>query len=307
MEGSNFHFQQGNMVAASQFDERETGRFVTESEIYGSNKDKEEIVKLLLSREETNKANLSFIPIIGMGGLGKTTLAQLAYNDDEVTQHFDIKIWVFVSADFDARRIIKEAIESVTMEKCDSLVVNVLQSKLWALLHRKKYLFVLDDVWTEDQKSWDKLKPLLRGGMDGSKIIITTRNEKVALTTSSPTYPYHLKGLDEDDCWQLFKHQAFPQGEESKCQNLVLIGKEIIKKCGGVPLAVKTLGSLMCFQKHAREWLFVQNSDLRNLDVYHKEILPAMKLSYLLLPSHLKHCFASAQFSPKDMKSRRRN
>ncbi|KAF2320981.1 hypothetical protein GH714_032387 [Hevea brasiliensis] len=260
MEGSNFHLQQDNMAAASQFDERETGCFVIESEIYGRNKDKKEIVKLLLSREETERGNLSFIPIIGMGGLGKTTLAQFAYNDDEVTQHFDVKIWVFVSVDFDAKRIIKEPIERSE---------GMGQTK--ASIH----------------------------GVCGSKIIITTRNKKVALATTSPTYPYYLKELDEDDCWKLFKHQAFPQGEEIKYQNLAPIGKEIIKKCGGVPLAVKALGILMRFKKQEREWLFVQNSDLWNLDVYHKEILPAMKSSYLLLPSHLKHCFAFCSVFPR--------
>ncbi|KAF2320989.1 hypothetical protein GH714_032436 [Hevea brasiliensis] len=90
---------------------------------------------------------------------------------------------------------------------------------------------------SEDQKAWDKLKPLFMGGICGSKIIITTRNKKVAFATTSPTYPYYLKELDEDDCWKLFNHQAFPQGEEIKYQNLVPIGKEITKKCGGVPLA----------------------------------------------------------------------
>lgn len=299
IEGSNFNLQQGNMIAASQFDERETGCFVIESEIYGRNKDKEEIVKLLLSSEENNKGNLSFIPIIGMGGLGKTTLAQLAYYDNEVTQHFDVKLWVFVSDAFDVRRIIKEAIESATMEKCENLPVNVLQSKLWALLHKKRYLVVLDDVWNEDQKAWDKLKPVFVGGMDGSKIVITTRNQKVALVASFPTYPYYLKELDEDDCWKLFKHRAFPRGEESKYPNLVPIGKEIIKKCGGIPLAVKTMSVSMRFKKQEREWLFVQNSDLWKLDVYHKEILPVMKSSYLLLPSHLKRCFAFCSILPK--------
>ncbi|XP_057991274.1 putative disease resistance protein RGA1 isoform X2 [Hevea brasiliensis] len=291
VEGSKFHLRQGSM----QSKRRETGPFIIESEIYGRKEDKEKIVKLLLS----NEGCVSFIPIVGIGGLGKTTLAQLAHNDEEVTRYFDVKIWVFVSDDFDVQRIMMAIIESATMDKCDSLAMNVLQSKIWALLHKKRYLIVLDDVWIEDHEEWDKLEPLLRAGIDGSKIIVTTRSKKVAFLTTFPTIPYYLKGLAEEDCWKLFKSRAFLQGEEDQYPKLLAIGKEIIKKCGGVPLAAKTLGSLMRFKREEREWLFVQHSELWDLDVYHTGILPALRLSYFHLPSYLKCCFTFCSIFPK--------
>ncbi|KAF2320709.1 hypothetical protein GH714_030246 [Hevea brasiliensis] len=193
VEGSKFHLRQGSM----QSKRRETGPFIIESEIYGRKEDKEKIVKLLLS----NEGCVSFIPIVGIGGLGKTTLAQLAHNDEEVMMAI---------------------IESATMDKCDSLSMNVLQSKIWALLHKKRYLIVLDDVWIEDHEEWDKLEPLLRAGMMGVK--------SLSLPAS----------------------RAFLQGEEDQYPKLLAIGKEIIKKCGGVPLAAKTLGSLMRFKREER-------------------------------------------------------
>ncbi|OAY39817.2 putative disease resistance protein RGA3 [Manihot esculenta] len=291
VEGSKFHLRQGIV----QSNRRETGPFIIESEIYGRKEDKEKIVKLLLS----NDGNVCFIPIVGIGGLGKTTLAQLVHNDEEVTRHFDVKIWVFVSDDFDVKRIMKAIIESATMDKCDSFAMNVLQSKIWALLHKKRYLIVLDDVWIEDYEEWDKLEPIFRVGIDGSKIIVTTRSRKVAFMTTFPTNPYYLKGLAEEDCWKLFKSRAFLQGEEGKYPNLLEIGKKIIKKCGGVPLAAKTLGSLMRFKREEREWLFVQNSELWDLDIHHTGILPALRLSYFHLPSHLKRCFTFCSIFPK--------
>ncbi|XP_048231288.1 putative disease resistance protein RGA1 [Ricinus communis] len=189
-------------------------------------------------------------------------------------------------------------IESVTMHKCLNFLIHELQSKLWTLLHKRRFLIVLDEVWNEDQDEGDKLEPLFRGGMGGSKVIITIRSKKVAFFMSSPSCPYYLEGLAEEDCWKLFEHRAFQQGEEHY-QNLLPIGKEIIKKCGGLPLAAKTLGSLMRFKRGEKEWLFVQNNELWNLGVCGTGVLPALRLSYLHLPSHLKHCFTFCSTFPK--------
>ncbi|CAL9021679.1 unnamed protein product, partial [Prunus brigantina] len=117
--------------------------------------------------------------------------------------------------------------------------VDSLQSELWNSLHNKRYLIVLDDVWTEDQDDWDKLRPLFRQGVDGCKIIVTTRSQKIPLMMDFPNSPFFLNGLTDVDCWSLFKQRAFQRGEEEKYPNLQRIGKKIVKKCGGVPLAAK--------------------------------------------------------------------
>ena len=277
----------------------ETSSFVIESEVFGREDDKEKVVELLLSSEGTQGGQVSCLPIVGLGGIGKTTLAQLAYNDHRVKHHFNAQLWVFVSDHFDATAILMAVIESLTRDKCRYSSMDALHTAVRDLLHGKRYLIVLDDVWTENQGDWDKLRPLFRSVVDGSKIIITTRSERVAHMTNSPTYPYHLEGLSEEACWSLFLQFAFRGGEVDKHQTLLPIGREIVKKCGGVALAAKTLGSLMRFRREEREWLAVQNSELWNLGESECNILPALRLSYHHLPPHLKRCFSFCSIFPR--------
>ncbi|MCH95295.1 CC-NBS-LRR resistance protein [Trifolium medium] len=137
-----------------------------------------------------------------MGGVGKTTLAQLAYNDDKVQEHFDLKAWACVSEDFDILKVTKTLLESVT------------------------------------SKAWERNR--------GSRVIITTRQEKVAVVAR--TFPIHkLEPLSDEDSWSLLCKHAFG-GEDycgTKCQNLEGIGRKIARKCGGLPIAAKTLGGLL--------------------------------------------------------------
>jgi structure-specific endonuclease subunit SLX1 len=180
------------------------------------------IVQQLLSCEATQEGYPTVIPKTSIGGIGKTSRARLAYNDERVTQHFDIKIWVFVSEIFYAKMITKTVTESAAKKICKK-EMDALQSKLWGLLHRKRYLILLDDAWSKDHIEWGKLRPSLRGGLAGSKIIITSRSKKVAMMMDSPIFPYHLKGLDEDDCCALFRQRAFRRGEEEQYPNLLPI------------------------------------------------------------------------------------
>lgn len=174
-----------------------------------------------------------------------------------------------------------------------------LHSEVWNLLDNKRYLIVLDDVWIEDQDEWERLRPLFQGGVNGSKIIITTRSRKVALMMNSPTSPYYMEVLSEDACWSVFKQRAFQPGEEEKYSDLLPIGRQIVKKCGGVALAAKTLGSLMRLKRDQMGWLSVQNSELWKLGECENGILPALRLSYFHLPPHLKRCFAFCSIIPR--------
>ncbi|CAL9021675.1 unnamed protein product [Prunus brigantina] len=296
---SEFNFKAPSMVDG-RTTIRETSSFIIESEIYGREDDKEKLVKLLLSSEASQEGYATCISIFGIGGIGKTTLAQLGYNDDRVIHHFDVRMWIFVSDDFNVKKIMKAIIESATKDECKLSEIDLLQSQIWNLLHNKRYLIVLDDIWTENHDDWDKLRPLFRGGVDGCKIIVTTRNTKTAFMTDSPNSPFYLKGLAEDDCWTLFKQRAFGRTEEEKYPRLLSIGKQIVKKCGGVPLAVKSLGSLMRFKREEQQWLFMQNSDLWKLDACQNKVLPALMLSYIHLPSHLKQCFAFCSIFPRN-------
>ncbi|KAG8368557.1 hypothetical protein BUALT_Bualt15G0057900 [Buddleja alternifolia] len=298
LEGLNLPLAETNVVDR-QFDMRETSSFVIGSEVIGREVEKGKIKERLLM-PSGGEENVSVISIVGIPGIGKSTLAQMVYNDDEVKRCFDLRIWVFVSRDFKVKRIIKAAIESITGTKCDLTELDGLQSKLWNVLHKKKYLLVLDDVWNEDEEEWDKLRPLFSSGVDGSRVLVTTRCQKVAMLIGSSNSACNLKGLCEEDSWALFKKRAFVnQKEEEKYDSLVVIGKEIVRKCRGVPLATKVLGGLMRFKREEKDWLNVQKSEIWDLGVYRKGIFPALILSYLHLPPHLKHCFAFCSIFPK--------
>ncbi|XP_055959666.1 putative disease resistance protein RGA3 [Mercurialis annua] len=276
---------------------RQTGSIITQPVVFGREEDTEKIVQYLIC--DAVASDLSIYPIVGMGGLGKTTFAQLVFNDERVRNHFELRIWVCVSEDFDVKRVIKAIIESATGNACEDLDLDPLQRRLQGTLSTKRYLIVLDDVWNDDQEKWDRLKYVLTCGSEGSSIVVTTRLDKVASIVG--TVPaYRLSGLSEDDCWSLFKERAFGVDTAPERPNLVVIGKEIVKKCGGVPLAVKALGSLMRFKKEETQWLHVKESELWNLPQDENSILPTLRLSYFNLPMKLRQCFAYCAIFPKD-------
>ncbi|KAL7262432.1 hypothetical protein ACSBR1_000748 [Camellia fascicularis] len=234
-----------------------------------------------------------------MGGIGKTTLAQLAYNDERIMSHFDLRIWVSVNNtfSFNVRKVITNILDYATRVNCESSQLGVLQSSLQESLRGKKYLLVLDDLWNQNLHEWEKLRnPLTRRATDGSKIIVTTRNNVVA-DVMSTTLPYTLEALTDEDCWNLFKQQSFSEGEETSYPNLVSIGRQIVNKCRGVPLAAKVLGTLMRFKRDESEWLYVQESELS--DLCDHSILPILRLSYNHLPPYLKRCFEYCAVFPK--------
>ncbi|XP_030943684.1 putative disease resistance protein RGA1 [Quercus lobata] len=274
---------------------RETHSFVRKEEVIGREKDKKAIIDLLLDFD--TEENVSFISIVGMGGLGKTTLVQYVYNDEEVTAYFELKMWVCVSDVFDVKAIVEKIIESATKKKPQNLEMDQLQDVLRKNLNQK-YLLVMDDVWNEDEEKWCSLRTLLLGGSKGSKVLVTTRTELVADITSTVS-PYFLKGLLENQSWSLFKQMTLGKKQEIVNPNLEAIGREIVEKCCGVPLAIKTIGRVLYFKKTEAEWLYIKN-ELPNVIQLRDGIIPVLKLSYNYLPSHLKCCFAYCSLFPKN-------
>ncbi|XP_057498261.1 putative disease resistance RPP13-like protein 1 [Actinidia eriantha] len=235
-----------------------------------------------------------------MGGVGKTTLAQLVYNDGIVVEHFGMKAWVCVSEEFDVIRVTKTILEAVTSSNYDTKDLNLLQVKLKENLRGKKFLIVLDDVWNESLGNWDILKAPFTVGACGSRIIATTRNHRVA--SIMQTVPaYHLQKVSDEDCWSLFAKIAFYNGNSRAYPELEKIGREIvIHRCKGLPLAAKTLAGLLRSTCDVEEWDNILKSELWDLPEDKNDILPVLRLSYHYLPSHLKQCFAFCSLFPKD-------
>ncbi|KAM3686026.1 hypothetical protein ACJW31_11G165600 [Castanea mollissima] len=279
---------------------RPTTSLVEESAVYGREGDSEAIIELLLA-DAGSGDNISVIPIVGMGGVRKTTLAQLVYNKEWVTERFDVRAWVCVSQVFDVLRITKTILEAVTSSTSDTNDLDLLQVRLKNSLVGKKFLIVLDDIWNENYLDWEVLRTPFKSGAKGSKVILTTRNETAA-SIARTVRIYHLKPLTDEDCWLLFAKHAFGNRESAAYPNLELIGKEIVKKCNGLPLAAKTLGGLLRLKLDPKEWVKILESNIWNFSDCESNILPALRLSYHFLPSHLKPCFAYCSIFPKNFK-----
>ncbi|TXG74600.1 hypothetical protein ES288_1Z028300v1 [Gossypium darwinii] len=280
---------------------QQTHSFEREDEIIGRDDDKVALLKLVL--EFQSEENVYIIPIMGFGGLGKTALALLVYNDEMVKSHFELTMFVCVSNVFDVKVIVANIIKSVTNQATDeNLEMDQLQKQLRDKIDGKKYLLVLDDIWHEDPVEWSRLKKLLMGGAKGSRIIVTTRSLKVAkITNKCQSHILKLKGLSDDDTWSLFKKIAFEQRYvDSTNSALVEVGKQISKRCGGVPLVIRTIASTLSLKETENEWLSFKDNELAKITEIDGEIIPTLKLSYDHLPSHLKHCFAFCRLYPKD-------
>ncbi|KAK7392886.1 hypothetical protein VNO78_21336 [Psophocarpus tetragonolobus] len=279
-----------------------THSYVNASNVIGREHEKKKIIELLL-QDDPDKS-LSVISIVGFGGLGKTTLAKLVFNDTNIDEAFPLKMWVCVSNDFELRNVLIKILNSApnpTNGKFKNFDMEQLQNCLRNTLKNQKFLLVLDDVWNENRVKWDELREIIDISVEGSKVLLTTRSNSIDImmrTKSSNSCV--LKGLSDEDSLYLFLKSAFDDGEQKKHPQLVEIGKQIVKKCGGIPLAVRTLGSSLASRVDRKEWEYVRDKAIWSIPQNEKDILPALELSYDQLPSYLKPCFACFSLASED-------
>ncbi|KAM3396897.1 putative disease resistance RPP13-like protein 1 [Capsicum galapagoense] len=281
-------------------DKQETRRpstsLVDESDIFGRRDEIEKLIELLLS-EDANGKNITVLPIVGMAGIGKTTLAKAVYNDEKVRDHFGLKAWICMSEPYDVVKITKELLQEIS--SFDSMFnnnLNKLQIRVKESLKGKRFLIVLDDVWNDNYSEWDELRSLFVQGDIGSKIIVTTRKESVALTMGNKQISMDI--LSSEVSWSLFERHAFENMNPKKHLELQEIGKQIAAKCKGLPLALKTLAGMLRTTSEVEGWKRVLRSEIWELP--DNDIVPALMLSYNDLPLHLKRCFSYCAIFPKD-------
>ncbi|KAF5469794.1 hypothetical protein F2P56_010354 [Juglans regia] len=289
---------QVGVLGGKQYPERLSDSFVRESDTFGRDEEKKKVIDLLLSSDASGN-EMCVIAIVGMGGIGKTTLAQLVYNDSRVKQHFNLKIWFCVSEEFVVSKVKQSIIEAATSSTCNIEDIELLQVTLQKNLNGKKFLLVLDDVWSDKPIHQEFLSQLLHYGTLGSKILVTTRNESVALAMHAIP-PHYLNHLPNNDCWSLFEKHAFRDGSSNADPKIKEIGTQIVKKCKGLPLAIKAIGDLLWSESNVERWTNILKSNLWDLPMEGTNILPALMLSYKYLPSYLKRCFAYCSIFPKD-------
>ncbi|XP_050285819.1 putative disease resistance protein RGA3 [Quercus robur] len=273
-----------------------TSSLVDVSKICGRGKEREELVSNLLGKDSQEEKSPHVISLIGMGGMGKTTLAQLAYNDVDVQAHFETRIWVCVSDPFDQVRIAKAIVESIDSKSPKITELQNLVIRIRDLIRGKKFFLVLDDVWSEKPNDWEPFELALKCGDQGSRILITTRKEGVAKMVNS-AYTMYLEVLSNEDSWLICSQMASVDKDD---EQLGKLGRELANKCKGLPLAAKILGIVMGGQRSRQKWKNILDSNLWELEDVQNGVLGPLLFSYNELPSAIKQCFLYCANFPKD-------
>ncbi|KAG0548788.1 hypothetical protein BDA96_01G197500 [Sorghum bicolor] len=275
---------------------------IPHGKLIGRDFEAQQLVTALISSEVENP--VSAVSIVGVGGIGKTALAQHVYSNARITENFDLRMWICVTCLLDELRITKEMLESASSSRFRHGGItnfNRLQAALKARLASKRFLLVLDDVWNNDnrtiaieQENWQKLLAPLNNGAIGSKILLTTRSSIVAEMLQS-SYIISLETLQVNDCWSLVKTSVFDETEHTINSKLENIGRKIAETLSGLPLAAKVVAGHLKRKHSIDEWKQV----LQRNTVW-EEIMPILRTSYDNLPPHLKQCFAYCAMFPRN-------
>uniref|UniRef100_A0A8N4IDS5 Disease resistance protein RGA2-like n=1 Tax=Elaeis guineensis var. tenera TaxID=51953 RepID=A0A8N4IDS5_ELAGV len=281
---------------------------VPDPDIVGSNidNDTDKLAELLIKGD--TRENIIAYAIVGIGGIGKTTLARRTFNDERITANIPMKLWVCVSTDFEETSLLKDIITQAGGSPGGASSRALLEPMVREAVINKKFLLVLDDLW--NQKVWnDLLRNPLQSGATGSRVLVTRRNEGVALQMKAVAPHHKVELLSAEDGWTLLCKKVVLSGEEREIDHLKDIGKEIVEKCGRLPLAIKTIGGVLSTKsRNKKNWEKVfkvlSNNSWTGLP---EESQPALYLSYEDLPSHLKQCFLYCSLFPEDCEFYRRN
>jgi DNA-binding NtrC family response regulator len=218
-----------------------------ETKVLGRDEVRSKIVSKLVNSDTQEK--ISVLSIVGLGGSGKTTLAKYICQDNKIEKHFEATWWVHVSQEFNVEKLIGKLFKSVS-EKSEFHTLQHMTRIISEKLSRRKFLLVLDDVWSDDQHDWEQFEQHFSSGAPGSKILLTTRDGKVAEVVKSADV-FSLAFLSDGDGWKLCQ-QSSGWAEEGLDSDFIEVGKEIVKKCAGVPLAIKSLGGVLRGKRQIR-------------------------------------------------------
>ncbi|KAM3316956.1 hypothetical protein ACQJBY_034865 [Aegilops geniculata] len=277
-------------------DIRETTGNAEEAEIIERSEEK---LKILACLSENSTQGTTIFPIWGFGGIGKTTLARSVFNNSQFKEYY--RVWVYVSQTFDLKKIGNIIISQLSQQSQISDLHSI-HTRLQELFTGKRILIILDDLWEKHPSQLEQLKAMLKQG-EGSKVmvVVTTREENIAKEIGTVA-PYELSPFTDEMCWDIIKQKCNFEACPDK-ERLEPIGKEIAKKCGGVPLAAQSLGHMLKFMP-CEMWDSVRTNHIWELSISKDtpnthEVLASLLLSYNFMPPRLKLCFGYSAIFPK--------
>ncbi|CAL5427692.1 unnamed protein product [Camellia sinensis] len=246
------------------------------------------------------KKQLQMISIVGMPGLGKTTLATKLYNDPYITHYFHIRAWTYASQLPRKTEMLLDILRSVNVvftNEIKNMTNEKLGEKLYKQLKGKRYLIVIDDLW--DIGAWVDLKMYFPNDNNGSRVMFTSRLKELSLHASPDCHPHCLRFLTEEESWELLQRKVFHN--ESCPPELIKIVKQIMKKCEGLPLAIVIIARLLAKNIKTQEsWIQVAQSVSSYIVSDPNQYFDTLALSYYHLPRHLKPCFLYLGAFPED-------
>uniref|UniRef100_A0A0D9XRY5 NB-ARC domain-containing protein n=1 Tax=Leersia perrieri TaxID=77586 RepID=A0A0D9XRY5_9ORYZ len=292
--------------ACTTIDPRVVALYKDVRELVGIEQPTDELIQSLFYGEEA-KQRLRTISIVGFGGLGKTTLAKAVY--DKIKAQFDCTAFVSVSRNPNVKKIFQNLLYDLDREKYKEIYREEwdevqLIDELRRFLQDKRYLVVIDDIW--DEKVWKFIKCAIPINHLGSRLIMTTRKSSVAEACCSSTddIAYRMKHLSDVDSQRLFYKRIFSH-EDGCPHELERVSQDILKKCGGVPLAIISIASLLSRSNQVKtndQWHMLLNSighGLAEGDSV-EEMQKILSFSYYDLPSHMKTCLLYLSIFPED-------
>ncbi|XP_057772101.1 putative late blight resistance protein homolog R1B-16 [Salvia miltiorrhiza] len=256
----------------------------------------------LMDRLRGQESRLEIIPILGMGGIGKTTLARTLYNDQSIASHFDICAWTTISQEYNVRAMLLGLLSCINKELITPDLLkeedNVLKDVIYKNLYARRYLIVLDDMWSAD--SWNSVRRCFPDNDNHSRIMLTSRDSNVGKdVVGSGSYQHEMNLLTESQSWILLSQKVFGKGE---CPaELQGIGRNIASDCGGLPLAIQVIGGLLSEAGRSKDsWEHVGNDVRSAIAEKDEQFSNILSLSYNYLPCHLKPCFLFMGAFPED-------
>ncbi|XP_076944788.1 putative late blight resistance protein homolog R1B-16 [Bidens hawaiensis] len=232
---------------------------------------------------------LDVVSIVGMGGIGKTTLATKVFNDRFVTHHFYVRVWVSVSQTYDKQAVLVQILESISaqldLKKASDFQLREMVHKS---LMGRRYLIVIDDIW--DIEVWDGLKLFFPHDNTRSRILLTSRVTEVAKHASSDGLIHHLGYLNKEKGWELLCEKVFRGNECPEWS--VKPGMQIVENCKGLPLVVVVIAGILAKEALSRNlWMEIAESTGSYIVGKENGCLETLGLSYNHLPLHLRECF----------------